>query len=171
MIGQTHARDRGSLALLTSVLALLLAACGGAEDASPENAVLSEAMAGDSELDSSGGTASFTFGDETIAFPVEMCTNPGGGTFVFMGSATRADGEAISIMIRSTTGRSQAFIKIGPPGSADVREWRGGSETTSASIDGAVLTASGEAVELDSILASTGRTRTFSVTGPCGGPG
>jgi len=111
--------------------------------------------------------ASLTFGDETIAFPVEMCTNPGGGTFVFMGSATRDDGETVSIVIRGTAGfESLVFIKIGPPGSDDVREWRGGSETT-ASINGGVLTASGEAVELDPTLASTGRTRTFSVTGPC----
>ena len=171
MIRQTHLRDRGSLSLVTAALASLLVACGSGDQSSPETVAPSEsaadALADDSKSSSSGRTASLTFGDETIAFTVGVCANPGGGTFAFSGSTSRENGQTVDIMVRGTQGQSLAIITIGPPGSVDAREWRGGPSTTTASIDGGVLTAAGEAVGLDSTLASTDETRPFSINGPC----
>ncbi len=172
MIRQTYPPKRGFITLLTTVMASLLLACGCGETSSPETEVpidsVADTIADNSELDSKGSTASLTLDDETIVFSVEICSNPGGGTFTFIGSTTREDGKSVHITVRSISGQSQAFIKLGPPGSADAWEWRGGSETTSASIDGDMLTASGEAVGLDpSTGAFTEQTRRFSISGPC----
>jgi hypothetical protein len=172
MIRQTHLRDRGTLTFLTLALTSLLVACGSDENSSPEIAApgnsATDTMADNTAPESEDRTASLTLGDETIVFTVEMCVNPGGGTFTFTGSTSKEDGKTVDIMVRGISGQNQAFITIGPRGSSDAWEWRGGTKTTTASIDGGVLTASGEAVGLDpSTNSSTDQTMTFSVEGPC----
>jgi hypothetical protein len=169
---QEKLRDRGTLILITAALASMLAACGGSENSSTDTAApgesAAESPAGNIEQDTRGSTGSLTLGDETIVFTVEMCTNPGGGTYAFSGSSTGDDGKTVNIMVRGFSGQSQVVITMGPRDSADAWEWRGGTETISASIEGGVLTASGVAVGLDpSTGAFTEQTKNFSLSGPC----
>ena len=172
MIRQTHLRDQGALTFLTLALTSLLAACDSGENSSPGTAVpgnsVTDAVADNTTPESEDRTASLTLGDETIVFEVEMCVNPGGGTFAFTGSTSYEDGRTVAIVVRGVSGQNQVFITIGPRDSAQAWEWRGGTKTTTASIEGDVLTASGEAVGLDpSTNSFTEQTITFSVEGPC----
>jgi len=171
---RANLRSRTSLILISVGLASLLTACGGNENASTDTAAAgkpaAESQTGNSEQAEQDHTGSLTLGDETIVFKVEMCVNPGGGTYTFMGSTTRDDGKTVNVMVRGISGQSQAFIKMGPPDSADAWEWRSGTQTTSVSIEGRMLTASGEAVGIDpSTGAFTEQTKSFSLTGPCVG--
>ena len=132
---------------------------------------VTDAAADNTTPESEDRTASLILGDETIVFEVEMCVNPGGGTFAFMGSTSIEDGKTVNIVVRGVSGQNQVFIKIGPRDSSDAWEWRGSTKTTTASIEGDVLTASGEAVGLGpSTNSFTDQTITFSVEGPCLGP-
>lgn len=164
--------DRRFLLFILAALAYFLVACGGENSTAettvsgnpPDNATTDEGGAG-------GNTGTLIFGDETIEFKVDLCANPGYGSFVFMGSAIRADGKPINIIVRSYKDAGHIiFIQIGTTGSEDAEDWRSGSDTSSVTLEGAMVIASGEVTLLDSIGASTGQTLTFSFSGPCVNP-
>ena len=163
-----HVLDRRFPSFATTLLTCLLVACGGCENSetSAPSSPTANAIADEGE-DSVG---SLKLDDETIPFTVDICANAGGGTYTLVGSATRADGKPVGITVRGVQGKNQVFIKIGVRDSADSQEWRSGTKSTTASQKGAVLTASGELVLLDSVMASTGETMTFSLSGPCVNP-
>ena len=172
MISQIPLRARGALTFLTLALTSLLVACGSGENSSSETAAPGNSptatTASNTLPESEHRSASLKLGDETIVFEVELCTNPGGGTFAFTGSTSIEDGKTVNIVVRGVSGQNQVFITIGPRDSAHAWEWRGGTGTTTASIDGGVLTASGEAVGLDpSTNSFTKQTKTFAIKGPC----
>ena len=164
--------DRRFLLFIMAALAFFLVACGGENSTAettvsgnpPDNATTDEGGAG-------GNTGTLIFGDETIEIKVDLCANSGYGPFTFMGSAIRADGKPINIIVESTIDGGQIiFIQIGTTGSEDAEDWRTGRDTLSVTLEGAMVIASGEVMLRDSNNASTGQTLTFSFSGPCVNP-